>query len=152
MSSAAWVLPLKEKQWVAVGQLEMIHLIHAPEFFRIPKMPRYCRDMVLWQEELVPIMDIYTLIEGNKEPSLYQKETITKPVFYVAIIAYCVDSDLTPNYGGILLTGKPELLTVTNKQSCPLPEKGGKWEEISHSCFTWDKKVIPIINLPILFK
>jgi chemotaxis signal transduction protein len=150
MSSNAWILSLENVQQVAIGQLEMIHLLPSPELFKIPDTPDYCHYMVFWQNELIPVMDVLTRagIKSNFANKLWNRKDQD---FYVAIIGYESESFSLPQYGGIFLAKKPVTMMVNNDQNSLLPEEPEGWQDISTSCFSYKNNIIPILNLADLF-
>lgn len=63
--ASAWLLTLDPQVRAAVGEREMVHLVQLPTVFDIPDAPRYCRQVLLWQEGIVPILDLAAWLSGR---------------------------------------------------------------------------------------
>ena len=56
--STAWVLALDQQLRAAVGEREMVHLIEAPTLLEVPRSPFYCRQVLVWNDAVLPAMDL----------------------------------------------------------------------------------------------
>lgn len=139
---AAWILPVDEFMKVAVGEFEFIHIVSQTEYFSIPQAPKYCDQVILWNENIVPVMDLSLWYSGHEQS------------YDTAVIAVLIyknnNGDLL--YGGIRLKNMPVLNIVTNDQSCLLPDESDKWKEMCLSCFkSSNGDVVPILDVARLF-
>ncbi|MEI2780026.1 MAG: chemotaxis protein CheW [Candidatus Competibacter sp.] len=64
--ASAWLLALDAEVRAAVGARELIHLVQFPTVFEIPDAPPHCRQVLLWQEEIVPVMDVAAWLRGGR--------------------------------------------------------------------------------------
>lgn len=143
MSGAtAWVMQLDHQMSAAVGQMELIHIVDDPEFYKIPKAPIYCDQVILWNNRIVPVMDLSVWL--NDSTVVYRRSL-------VAIAAYR-DQNGELKYGGIHLSDTPIMETVKNDQACALPLTSNKWRDIAISCFTGAEKApVPILDVSTIF-
>ena len=139
-TSSAWLLNLGSSYQAAVGLRDMVYLIAAAETFAVPQTPFYCAQAILWQGNIVPLVDI----EGWLKGAATDNETK-----YVAIVAYRAQ-DKT-EYGALSLSAPPGRIQVEDSQSCPLPEEPVLWRKISNACFNAQETVIPILDLKTIF-
>lgn len=138
--ATAWLLTLDAELYAAVGVRELIHLVQAPALFTVPDTPAYCQQVLLWQERIVPVMDLAAWLWGRRAasaPSL------------VGVFAY--QATKTIAYGALPLTAAPARRQVSDEQACALPEHPPGWAHVAFSCFSDEDKKIPILNLQRLF-
>ena len=144
--STAWLLPLNNGWNVAIGEREMVHLVDEPELFEVPESPYYCRRAIVWQGEVLPVMDIVSWLEGNTEVELEKDKQ-----YIVAVTAYQEHEGALPQYGGLLLEAIPVRKPVNDQQACALPEPQDNWSALAISCFSDNGRATPILNLPVIF-
>lgn len=140
----AWLLKAGRGINVALGQYEVIHILDTPRLISIPQAPAYCSKVVLWNNRIIPIIDLTAWFFGHNDT-----ETVNTAI--VAIVVY-----LGPEgeycYGGLRLRSIPLLNQVNDQQFCDLPEGSAEWKRISLSCFT-DSAVgfVPVLDLNRVF-
>ena len=140
---AAWLMQIDRLSKVAVGQLELIHIIAEPEYIDIPRAPEYCKRIVVWNNSVIPVFDLSLLI--NKTSAFYQHNAVA-----VALYSDMVTQKI--KYGGIQLIDMPTLDKVTNKQHISEIEMPEHWRSISISGYrSKDNDVVPILNISRLF-
>lgn len=138
--STAWMLALDDQHRAAVGERELIHLVERPTLLEVPLSPYYCRQAMLWNDLLLPTLDLAAWLHGQVGDS-HQKLT--------GIVAY--HSGQNVSYGALLLADIPERVQINDSQACPLPEYPSNWDQLAISCFRRGEKPIPILDLPYLF-
>ena len=143
MSGAtAWVMQLDHQMSAAVGQMELIHIVDNPELYKIPKAPTYCGHVILWNNRIIPVMDLSAWL--NDSTVVYRRSLIA--------IAVYRDQNNELKYGGIHLSDTPATETVHDEQACALPLTSSKWREVSISCFrSSDNNPVPILDVPTIF-
>ncbi len=134
----AWRLSLGDGYHLAVGEREMIHLIQNPTLLAIPHAPRYCRQVAIWQGEVLPVFDVAAWLTGQTA-----RDTVT----LLGVVVFS-DGD-TVQRGGVVLDGIPARTLVADHQQAPLPD--ARWEPVALSCFAEDDLVYPIVALEALF-
>lgn len=139
--ASAWLLTLDAELRAAVGEREMIHLVQAPALFAIPDTPPYCRHVLLWQDEIVPVLDLAAWLRGDRAAA--------KPPL-VGIFAYQTPT-ATIAYGALPLLAAPARRRVSDDQACALPEQPPGWARVALSCFREGDRPVPILDLPYLF-
>jgi chemotaxis signal transduction protein len=140
--STAWTLDFENGFRAAVGELEMVHLIQFPTLIDIPHSPFYCRHVLIWQENIIPVMDLGAWLNGH-----YGK--FQQPL--VGIFAYQERADTRLHYGALLLAAIPRRLRVSDEQACDLPTQPTGWKALAFSCFSEGDKALPILNLQHIF-
>ena len=140
---SAWIMKANEKLFVSVSQMELVHIINEPSYMLIPGTPAYCCNVVIWNDNILPVINLFCLIDSSY--SVNPKQGV------VAVIIYR-DNNQNINYGGINLIDTPILEPVKNKQVCLLPDTYTKLQNISLSCFkNKDGNKVPILDTSKLF-
>ena len=139
---AAWLLQVDRLVNVAIGQFELIHIVDEPDYLSVPQAPEYCRNVILWNDNIVPVICLTSWASGNVD---------SDNSGIVAIVVYKgIHNNYT--YGGIKLDTAPVQARVKNDQQCQLTDNLITWEGVSLSCFkssTGD--IVPIIDITKLF-
>jgi hypothetical protein len=136
----AWLLDFGGACQAAVGTRELLHLVDAPVTFAVPRTPGYCRRVVLWQERLLPVMDIAARLG-----------TPPCPAPYLAVIGYQRQRGEYPQFGALMLSTPPRQLAVGDEQACRLPDESSAWRELSISCFEHQGVPVPVLDLCRIF-
>ncbi len=152
-NSAAWVLALGNGLHAAVSKIEMQHLLAAPRLFEIPGSPFHCRHVCIWNDKLLPIMDLNAWLVGRTVP---QEKPLVGVVGYERCPGVSVDGahalQARVQLGGLLLQSIPTHVLVSEDQACELPDSDVDWREISISCFADEENgAVPILDLSRIF-
>ena len=139
---AAWLLQVDRLINVAVGQFELLHIVDEPDYISIPQAPEYCSHVILWNDNIVPVVNLATWASGSLQDCSSGA---------VAILVY-KDSQDNFSYGGIKLDHTPTKERVRNDQFSQLTVEQEKWRTISLSCFkTNSGELVPILDVYRLF-
>lgn len=140
--ATAWIVNLDGGWRAAVGEREMMHLVETPVLEDIPQTPVHCRQVLLWEGELMPVIDLSAWLTGQPAEGAHAS---------VGIVGWQTQTDAAPQYGALLLSGAPQKTRVVDEQLCKLPEQPSGWESIAISCFSHDGQPIPILDVAYLF-
>jgi chemotaxis signal transduction protein len=140
--SAAWVLALDSQLLAAVGERELVHLVEAPTLLDVPYSPSYCRQVLVWNDIVLPAMDLAAWLRG---------QPAQRPQTLAGVFAYQTRPGTDPEYGALLVAGIPARTRVADDQACALPEQPGNWPALAISCFKQGDQPIPILDLPHIF-
>ena len=140
--ASAWLLALDPALRAAVGEREMVHMVQFPVLFEIPDAPSHCLQVMLWQEEIVPVLDVAAWLRGGRAAAA------AYPL--VGIFAYQA-APATIAYGALPLESAPLRRRVSDEQACALPEQPAAWARIAHACFRDGERKVPVLNLRYLF-
>ncbi len=143
-SSGAWILALDGALRAAVGEREMVHLIETPVLLEVPLSPFYCRQVLVWNQALLPAMDLAAWLYRG-QPAQRNRTPL------VGVFAYQTKPGAAPGYGALLLAGIPERARVTDGDAGPLPSQPTGWRTLAVSCFKRGGDPIPILDLPYIF-
>jgi chemotaxis signal transduction protein len=145
-TSRAWLLDFGKGLRAAVGAHEMSQVLLSVTLHDVPCTPAYASEVFVFQEMILPVLDVYTLIRGQRDES-----TAHLSAHIVGLILYQLDPDDPAHYGGLRLTTLPVNLFVEDEQFCNLPEALRFWKPVAISCFNLNDNAIPIIDLGRLF-
>jgi len=143
MESTAWILALDDRLRAAVGERELIHLIEAPTLLEVPLSPYYCRRAILWNNLLLPAMDLAAWLRGREQPAQQERKL-------AGVVAYQPQMGAA-EYGVLLLSDIPARTHVSDTQACKLPEQPTGWRDLATSCFLDTETPVPILDLPLIF-
>jgi chemotaxis signal transduction protein len=147
MKASAWIISLTDTVSAAVGEFELVHVLpDTPELFTLPKAPHYCRQVFVWQNRIIPVMNL-------AERFGLEKNAVTDKRVVVCIFAYRTEKTALPEYGALFLTAAPKRSEVSDTQACPLPTDLSSWANYVRCCFQdrESKQAIPILKLERLF-
>ncbi|MDP2826549.1 MAG: hypothetical protein Q8O52_28170 [Sulfuritalea sp.] len=142
MESIAWLLNFGDGQLAAVGKRELLHLVPQPELFEVPRTPRHCSRVLIWQHRVVPVWDILAWIKPGSR---------AKDAGLVAVVGYQSRRRQTPQFGAMVLAEPPSRIGVTDAQACELSREQSAWGEIAISCFRHEEKPVAVLDLPLMF-
>lgn len=149
-SADAWVLPLRGNLVVAVGALAMMHIIpEPPVLFEIPRAPSHCRQVIIWEDAILPLVDLAILFLGVRAMPHHRPERVS---ILAAVIGSQAEPEQRPQCGALLLNGVPARTRVNDEQVCELPATISDWRGLALSCFRHPQYgPVPILNLTHLF-
>lgn len=130
---------------MAIGEMEMMHIIpRKPYFHHVPLSPVYCHLVFLWQNEIIPVLDLNAYFDvGDDDINDFER--------FTCIINYSNENGKV-SFGGLLLSSIPVRISVADEQACELPDDIRNLHYFSRSCFyTPDSGATPILNLSRLF-
>ncbi len=139
----AWLLEFGSGQAGVIGERQMLHLLPAPlSLHAVPASPFFCRHVVLWEQEPIPVMDVSAWLEGRPiagEPAV------------VAIAAFSSRTTGENSKGALMLSAIPHRIVVSDTQACDLPPELTGWREIALSCVEHETRPLPVVNLAYAF-
>lgn len=140
--ATAWIVDLADGLRAAVGERDMIHLVEQPLCESIPYTPAHCCCVLLWEGEILPIMDLTLWLTGQSvEPTCRS----------IGIVAWQTQPEAAPQYGALLFSGLPRKVQVSDEQRCDLPLQPSGWKTVAISCFRHHGQPVPILDLPLIF-
>jgi len=138
VSVGAWLLPISNKQNIAVAEYQMYEYVVSAQTADVPLAPPFCQKMMFWQEKLVPIITLDLLFDSS---------TCNDPKGYV-IVAYQAAPKAAIQYAGLAVSGAPYRITVEDEAVTELPGSiSGTLQYAIQSCFLYKKKPVPILNI-----
>ena len=141
--SSAWVMRLRGGHNAAVGQLELVHVLpDRPRMFPVLKSPPHCGHVFLWQDEVLPVLDLSTWL--GEDPSKGDN-------VHIGVVRYRQFPGDRVRYGSLVIDGPPRQVQVRDEQACELPANTSSWREVSIACFEHGGQPTPVLDLARLF-
>lgn len=138
--SSAWLIETTGGFKFAIAEYELIEYVMEPERQHIPLAPAYASSILLWQENMLPIIDFGQLVSAED----YTKSS-------VAVLAYQLSSGEELQYMAVELQQAPTKILIDDTQVCePLSIDRGLWQFLSNSWFSYNNEALPIINISTL--
>ena len=142
MEANAWLLNFGDGESAAVGRRELLHLVPQPVLLDVPRTPRHCSRVLIWQNHVVPVWDVLAWLR----PGI---STGSKAV--AAVVGYQSRRRQMPQFGALLLAEAPHRIEVADAQSCEFARDRPLWSEIGCSCFRHEERSLAILDLPLMF-
>lgn len=145
MSEAnAWLLDLGNGLHAAVGELEIVYVLpDPPTLFEIPRSPTYCRKVLVWQGEILPLMNLAMRLSVPAMP---------KNRKHVAITVFQDYPGSASHYGALSLGGLPVRIRVNDSFACELPDPQQEWHQLAIACFKLaNQGPVPVLDLRQVF-
>ncbi|MFO1351945.1 MAG: chemotaxis protein CheW [Gammaproteobacteria bacterium] len=140
--ATAWILKLGDGLRVAVSERELTHFIERPTLEDVPQTPTHCRQVLLWEGEILPVIDLTAWLTGQQ---------LDRGRGVAGIVGWQDQPGAAPQYGALLFTEIPQKVKLKDEQACALPSQPQGLPQIAASCFVHDKRPVPILDLPQLF-
>lgn len=142
-TSRAWLLDFGAGLQAAVGHHEMWQVLISHKVFNVPGTLPYCNEVLIFQNQILPVVDMSQLMEGQKI------NQAVEPI--VGITVYQTEPSQPVQYSCLHLATMPQNIYVNDEQECELPANQKHWEPFALCCFSHKDMIIPIINLAHLF-
>lgn len=140
--AAAWIMKVNDSSYASISQRELAHIINDPVFIRVPKSPSHCQNIIIWNDNVLPVVDLGELYDAAGSPPRHN---------VVAVIIFR-DNNNDLHHGGIALNSSPVLEYVNNSQSCTIPNQARPLEDLTLACFTSEQgHQVPILDMTRLF-
>ncbi len=143
MGSTAWVLDFGADLRAAVSEREMLHLVSEPELYEIPATPLHCRQVVIWNQEILPVVNLADWLRGRRGG---------QAASFLGIFGYQDGPGTAPRQGALILRAIPQRVSVSDDQASDLPDTPRLWDKVALACFENEAgSRIPIIDLAKVF-
>jgi chemotaxis signal transduction protein len=153
-TSRGWLLKLGIDSFGVVGERELIHVLpYTPRLFIVPQTPEYCRQVMRWEDLLLPVMNLSARFGSNNEQPFADSTTELEFEMLVGIVAYRPDTSGNKiAHGALMLNRIPERVTVSDEQACDIPSGSRDWAAASLACFEHPVHgAMPILDLRYIF-
>ena len=129
---------------VAVGAHRMVEYLLSPPIHRLPRMPVHCLGVLIWQEQMIPVLDLASVLS---EPDPARGNNVRRAV----ILAYQESPGQPLRYGALVVRAAPIEVWASDDMPCPLPEELPVLKHFARSCFLHQEEAIPILDTTRLF-
>jgi len=155
MSAKGWLLHLRGQVHVAVGSRELIYVLpEEPEIHAVPLAPAPTPGVIVWENRLVPVIDVGLLLRGADEAADDLTTALVAMRYIVAIVAFTGEgaADTGVELGALILRKVPEQVDVSDYQARELPRDLAAHGELFTSCFEHPEfGLVPVLDLMALF-
>ena len=143
-TARAWLLDFGQGFRGAVGLHEMSQVLLSVDLFKLPCTPQYCQEVFIFQNRILPVLDIVRLLTGRP---------ITRSAGNIIGVAlYQAEPTQPIHYGGLYLSTMPSSIVVSDAQAATLAaEKKHYWRPFAISGFSLEGDTIPILNIAAFF-
>jgi len=141
--SSAWLLQCGEDLSIAVGDREMVELVQGQSTHPVPGSPAHCSSVLVWQENIVPIMDLAVLYRG---------QGLDHESSYLCLLNYQAAPHQPIQQVALRVTEAPERIQVDDGQFCDLsPELASSlFKPVTLSCFSHHANNVLILDIASL--
>ncbi|MCV6636295.1 chemotaxis protein CheW [Candidatus Albibeggiatoa sp. nov. NOAA] len=140
-ATRAWLLDFGQGLRAAVGAHEMSHVLMEADIFNIPRCPTYCNEVIVWENEILPVLDVGALLTGRR---------IERENDLLGVAVYQL-TDIYITYVAMHLVDLPQSIYVEDDSACPLSDYQDIWKPFAISCFEHEETPVPVIDLRFLF-
>jgi chemotaxis signal transduction protein len=142
-TSEAWLMHFADDLQATIGLREMLFVLPDDHTAHpVPRASAHAKSVYLWQQKLVPVIDLHRYVRGAEAP---------RGQGMLGIVACAAEGDSrTPTrFGALKMIRPPERVQVSDNQACELPrESESAWRSISASCFRHPLHgAVPILDL-----
>ncbi len=107
---SAWLLKTGGAIDLALGNANLVQLLDEPKHFTVPAAPLHARSVLLWQDQVLAILDPHAWLFGSRQ----------KDAGFVAVVAYQMEPMEPLRYGAILLSEVPQSIEVDDNMACKI--------------------------------
>lgn len=141
--SNAWMVGFRGGHRAAVGELELVHVLpDSPKLFPVLKAPLHCRQVFLWERNVLPVFDLSLWL--GEEPDDGDDA-------HLGVFRYRPGPGEPLHYGSLIIEGAPRQVLVNDSQASDLPGDGDSWRQVASACFDYGGRPVPVLNLPRIF-
>lgn len=141
VSAEAWLLPLEQQLWAAVGAAELFYLLDRPTLHFVPCAPAHCCHLLPWETLWLPCADPSAWVSENPLPQ--------HPARLAAVVGY-LQADGRTGYGALRLAAAPRRITVQDTAGCNLPHP--RWSALADAAFLHQEQAVVVLALERLFQ
>jgi chemotaxis signal transduction protein len=145
-SAKGWLLSLGAERLVAVGERELVHILaELPKLQLIPRAPVHARYAMVWQERIVPVIDLSALLDKGEARS-------SSAASVIGIVAFRGARKGAIGMGALALHGVPRRIETSDSDACEMPPRFHALLAWAISCLDHlDHGAVPILHLSKLF-
>lgn len=132
----AWLIEASGGYQFVVAEYEMIEYVIEAELHEIPLTPEYASSVLLWQDQMVAVIDFGLMIERVQE--------LTSNI---SLLAYQETAGDALKYISVALRSPPKKITIDDVQMCEQEAPNPFWDYLSDSWFTYEGDAVPVLNV-----
>ena len=140
-TTPAWLLHMSGNIKLSIAEHQAAEYIENPTLHHVPVSNSSCNKVVLWRENIVPVLDMNTLF-GNPASTDYKR---------IVVVAYQEEEGKELKYTAILLSLSPEKILIDDDDVCEFPEDYPvKLKPHAISLFRHQSQLVSIFNFASL--
>ena len=128
---------------LAVGAPCVVEYLLSPPTHLLPRMPAHCLGVLVWQERLIPILDLAPVFSERPIP---RERSAARAV----VLAYQESPGKPLSYGAVVVRSAPVEVWASDHMARSLPEHSAL-RKLSRSCFAHGEELIPVLDTKRLF-
>lgn len=142
-TARAWLMDVGAGFRVAAGGHQVVEYLLSPETVRLPLTPAHCRGVMIWREQMIPVVDLTPLLPGDVAQASGWRRAV--------VLAYQQAPGESLRYGALLVRAAPLEVFAADDMACPLPDDPEVFRYFACACFAHDDKAVPILDTARLF-
>lgn len=108
----AWLLHVTPDIQFSIGEHQAAEYIETPSLLPVPLAAEPCKHVILWRDNIVPVIDMNILF-GNPVENIFK---------HIIVIAYQRQDNNPLEFAAFRLVSSPEKINVNDDDACELPE------------------------------
>ncbi|MBL4671374.1 MAG: chemotaxis protein CheW [Arenicella sp.] len=138
-SVSAWLLRINGHA-VCVGASELSMLLEAPKTERVLAAPAHCREVMLLEANLYPVVDM---------SSLLKREPVDSNA--IALIIYKEENETQASYGALRFDSIPERIMVTDDMQIDMDAIDSQLRKFVRAAFKYEDQSVGVLDLSEIF-
>jgi len=138
--SEAWLLDCGNSLAIAVGDHEMAEYHQQRSYHSVPGSPGYCSNVLVWQNNIVPVMDLSALQYGAGG----ELEN-----FSVCVLNYQETPKTPLQHLALRVVRAPQKIRVDDEHACEIPDnlQSGILSQVCLACFNYDGLPVMVLDI-----
>lgn len=141
----AWLFDFGFDLRAVVGGPHLSEYLLAPPVLKIPLAPVAACGVLVWRQQLVPLLDFSQLV-GNDDSGV-----LAKTPKNAIVLVYRTAAESPLQYGALALAARPREIGVRDDLACELPAQPGFWKGLAASCIRYENRPTPILRVRDIF-
>ena len=139
-TSEAWLLDCGNSLAIAVGDHEMAEYVQDRSYHSVPGSPGYCHSVLVWQNNVVPVMDLSALQYGPGG----ELEN-----FSVCVLNYQEAPNTPLQHLALRVVRAPQKIRVDDDQACEIPDglQASVLKNVCLACFNYDGLPVLVVDI-----
>lgn len=145
--SAAWLMDFGGGVLAAMSVTHVLHVLEDMSLVhRVPLAPAHCNRVLVWQQQLLPVVDLAQLKAPELTAALSQPGRA-----YACVLGWRIANDAT-EYGVLLTRSLPRRIVIADDSMvAPSASEASTWQGSALSFFSYHGRTAPIIDPAPLF-
>lgn len=142
---SAWLFDFGAGLRAIVSGRHLVEYLRAPQVFEVPLLPTAARGVLIWREQLVPLLDLTSLTSDG------HCGEVTNKLIGAIMLVYRERPASPLQYGALVLATVPREINVSDDLACDLPAEPAFWGALAVSCIHYEHRPTPILRVGSIF-